>query len=168
MYEQARLERIAGNHAELLRLGLNPGGPLCLRWPAPAAARGRPSKGGTLDSSSISASASVPARRSSRLTGLVAAPRGMNKRQSVSSQSMLSGQPSAISSGLVGTNGTTSTSAEAHPDAASPATTLVQQLFASHSGPGPASAASVQQPVSAGLVCGLSMRADGRRCAAEV
>ena len=74
---------------------------------------------------------------------------------------MLSGQPSAISRGLVGTNGTTSTSSEAHSDtaplplAASPATTPVQQLFASHAVPGPASAASVQQPVSAGLVCAV-------------
>ena len=74
---------------------------------------------------------------------------------------MLSGQPSAISRGLVGTNGTTSTSSEAHSDAAplllaaSPATTPVQQFFASHAVPGPASAASVQQPVSAGLVCAV-------------
>ena len=78
LYEQARLEQIAANHAELARLGLNPGGPVCLRLPAPAPARGRPPKGATLDSSSISASASVPARRSSRLTGIVAVPRGMN------------------------------------------------------------------------------------------
>ena len=78
LYEQARLERIAGNRAELARLGLNPGGRLCLRLSAPAPVRrGRPLKDDTLDSSGIAAAARVPARRSSRLTGPFAAPRGV-------------------------------------------------------------------------------------------
>ena len=77
LYEKARLEQIAGNRAELAR-GLNPGGRLCLRLSAPAPARrGRPLKDATLDSSGIAAPAIVPARRSSRLTGPFAAPRGV-------------------------------------------------------------------------------------------